>query len=67
MVMCKTSSRPANYQAAIDNGDLAIAKGFELSDVDRARGWVIEKLMCDFKFDIDDFTQRFGALCTSCS
>jgi len=50
------------YQAAIDNGDLAIAKGFELSDVDRARGWVIEKLMCDFKFDIDEFVQRFGDL-----
>jgi len=50
------------YQAAIDNGDLAIAKGFELSDVDRARGWVIEKLMCDFKFDIDQFVQRFGDL-----
>jgi len=50
------------YQAAIDKGDLAIAKGFELADVDRARGWVIEKLMCDFAFSKSELEEKFGDL-----
>jgi oxygen-independent coproporphyrinogen-3 oxidase len=50
------------YQAAIDNGELAIAKGFELAEVDRARGWVIEKLMCDFQFDKGELVAKFGDL-----
>jgi len=50
------------YQTAIDKGQLAIAKGFELSEMDRARGWVIERLMCDFQFDIDVLQRKFGDL-----
>ncbi len=50
------------YQAAIDRGELAIAKGFELSDTDRARGWVIERLMCDFVFKKSELIDKFGEL-----
>ncbi|MGJ8527150.1 oxygen-independent coproporphyrinogen III oxidase [Maritalea sp.] len=50
------------YQAAIDQGELAIAKGFALTDIDRARGWVIEKLMCDFAFSKAELIAKFGEL-----
>jgi oxygen-independent coproporphyrinogen-3 oxidase len=50
------------YMAAIDRGEFPIAKGFELDDMDRARGWVIEQLMCFFKFDKDELVKRFGDL-----
>ena len=50
------------YQDAIDRGELAIAKGFELTNVDRARRWVIEQLMCNFQFSKDEFVAQFGDL-----
>ena len=31
-----------------------------LSDDDRVRGWVIERLMCDFAFSAIDLVERFG-------
>ena len=62
MVMCKTSSQTRQYQDAIDRGELTIAKGFELTNVDRARRWVIEQLMCNFQFSKDEFVAQFGDL-----
>ena len=50
------------YQDAIDRGELAIVKGFELTNVDRARRWVIEQLMCNFQFSKDEFVAQFGDL-----
>ena len=35
-------------------------RGVALSDDDRVRRWVIEKLMCDFRFSSDETLRRFG-------
>jgi oxygen-independent coproporphyrinogen-3 oxidase len=41
------------YQRAIDGGLLPTEKGLRLSDDDRVRGAVIERLMCDLTVDLD--------------
>ena len=48
------------YSHAADAGGLAIARGIELTDEDRMRGWIIERLMCDFGFSIGEAVGRFG-------
>jgi oxygen-independent coproporphyrinogen-3 oxidase len=40
--------------------ELAIVRGIALSDDDRVRGWVIERLMCDFAFSAAAALQHFG-------
>lgn len=47
------------YIRAIRERGLAIAKGLSLSDEDRMRGWVIERLMCDFAVSVDELRNRF--------
>lgn len=42
-----------SYAAAIGAGRLATCKGFTLGPEDRLRGDLIERLMCDFRVDID--------------
>jgi oxygen-independent coproporphyrinogen III oxidase len=41
------------YVAAIGDGRLATAKGIALSEEDRLRAALIERIMCDFRVDID--------------
>ena len=48
------------YVRAIRERGLAIAKGIAFSDEDRMRGWVIERLMCDFEISVDELRYRFG-------
>lgn len=43
------------YGDAVEAGQLATAKGVALSDDDRVRGCIIEKLMCDMAVDLADF------------
>jgi oxygen-independent coproporphyrinogen-3 oxidase len=45
------------YQGAIAAGRLAAAKGYALTDDDRLRADIIERIMCDFSVDL-------GAICT---
>ena len=49
------------YMEAIDRGDLATARGFALTDDDRLRAFVIERLMCDFAVSADAVRDAFGA------
>jgi oxygen-independent coproporphyrinogen-3 oxidase len=49
------------YQRRVEAGTLPIARGIELSPDDVMRGWVIERLMCDFAFSALVATLRFGA------
>ena len=46
------------YAAAIDAGRLATCKGFALTLEDRLRGDLIERLMCDFRVDVDAVCRR---------
>ncbi len=50
----------STYYGALDAGQLPVASGYTLSGDDRARGWVIHELMCNFHVDFAAFQQRFG-------
>lgn len=50
----------AGYGRMVADGGLAAVRGVALSDDDRVRGWIIERLMCDFAFSAVDLVERFG-------
>ncbi|PTE07054.1 oxygen-independent coproporphyrinogen III oxidase [Mesorhizobium helmanticense] len=52
----------AEYGRMVEQGGLAVVRGIELSDDDRVRGWIIERLMCDFAFSAIDLIERFGEI-----
>lgn len=43
------------YAATVHAGCLPITRGRAVSMEDRLRGWAIERLMCDFRLDLDAF------------
>lgn len=49
-----------DYAGAIAAGTLATVKGRALSDDDRLRAELIERLMCDFRVDVDAVCRRHG-------
>jgi oxygen-independent coproporphyrinogen-3 oxidase len=49
-----------DYQRIVAGGGLATARGIALTEEDRMRGWVIERLMCDFAFCRTELRSRFG-------
>jgi oxygen-independent coproporphyrinogen-3 oxidase len=53
--------RIPDYELRVAERGLATARGFMLSDDDRVRSYVIERLMCDLVFSGDDLRARFGA------
>ena len=48
------------WRAAISSGRLPVARGVVLSNDDRARRAVIERLMCDLRVDLDAIAARCG-------
>lgn len=51
----QNASDLAGYSRAIHSGHFATMKGLALSDTDRLRGAIIERLMCDLAVDLDKF------------
>ena len=51
----------AEYARRVGETGLATARGFALSENDRMRGFVIERLMCDLTFPARELHLRFGA------
>lgn len=51
---------PAKYIAAMADGGFATARGIALTDDDRLRGKIIERLMCDSHVDLDEECRRFN-------
>ncbi len=49
-----------DYYAAIDNHNLAIAKGLQIELEDRLRGQIIQDLMCHFALDKRKIEKKFG-------
>jgi oxygen-independent coproporphyrinogen-3 oxidase len=49
-----------DYTRRIADEGFATIRGVALSDDDRVRRWVIEKLMCDFRFSSHEALRRFG-------
>lgn len=50
----------AEYGRMVSDGGLATVRGITLSEDDRVRGWIIERLMCDFAFSAIELVERFG-------
>ncbi|MDE5445313.1 oxygen-independent coproporphyrinogen III oxidase [Bradyrhizobium sp. CSA207] len=50
------------YSQAISAGRLASAKGYELTDDDRLRADIIERIMCEFSADLGAICARHGAM-----
>jgi oxygen-independent coproporphyrinogen-3 oxidase len=55
-------SSPAEYEERVAATGFATARGVKLTDEDRVRGYVIAKLMCDFRYSESDVRERFGDL-----
>lgn len=50
------------YSACVQSGELPAARGLILSDDDKIRAHIIERLMCDYRFVYADLQSRFGSL-----
>ncbi len=50
-----------DYQRRIAAGDMAVGKGRAFAPEDRLRAAVIERIMCDYRVDLDEVCGRFGA------
>ncbi|MDF2368591.1 oxygen-independent coproporphyrinogen III oxidase, partial [Sneathiella sp.] len=48
------------YEDEVLIGHFPIAKGIRLSDDDRVRGHIIERLMCDLEVDLETAARQFG-------
>jgi len=48
------------YVRRVGDGRLATSRGFVLSETDRMRGFVIERLMCDLAFPARELRLRYG-------
>ncbi|SHL79761.1 oxygen-independent coproporphyrinogen III oxidase [Phytopseudomonas punonensis] len=57
---CQNSSDLAAYQASLNNGQLATARGLGCNDDDRIRRAVIQQLICHFQLEFADIEQRFA-------
>lgn len=51
----------AEYARRIAEDGLSTARGIALTDNDRMRGFVIERLMCDLTFPARELRQRYGS------
>ena len=54
-----TRELPA-YEEKVLGGTMAVTRGMRLDDDDARRADIIERLMCDFEFDIRRWERRFG-------
>ena len=50
----------AAYSQAVAQGRLATVRGYALTDDDRLRGEIIERIMCDFSVDLASVCARHG-------
>ncbi len=53
-------SSMAEYEKAIEEGNLAVYRGLKLSEDDILRQHLISELMCNFKIDVADLENRFN-------
>jgi oxygen-independent coproporphyrinogen III oxidase len=51
-----------DYERAIAAGRFATAKGYALTDDDRLRADIIERIMCDFGVDLGAICTRHGSV-----
>ena len=51
------------YARSVAAGGMATARGIALTEGDRMRGFVIERLMCDLRFPAHELRLRYGSAC----
>lgn len=56
----QNTTATAAYAREIDAGRLPVVRGVAFDDDDLVRGWVIERLMCDFSFSTSELGRRFA-------
>jgi oxygen-independent coproporphyrinogen III oxidase len=56
----QNTTATGDYERLVGQTGVATARGIAFSDEDRMRGWVIERLMCDFAFSRREAAERFG-------
>lgn len=49
------------YLRRVEEGGVAVVRGYALTQEDRARAYVIERVMCDFGFSFADLAARYPA------
>ncbi|HHZ08966.1 MAG TPA: oxygen-independent coproporphyrinogen III oxidase [Rhizobiales bacterium] len=49
------------YERQVGESGFAVSRGYAFREEDLARGWVIERLMCDFAFSPAELARRFPA------
>lgn len=49
-----------DYENLVVRGKPAVVRGYRMTGIDRARGYTIERLMCDFRVDRNEVRDRFG-------
>jgi oxygen-independent coproporphyrinogen-3 oxidase len=50
------------YSRAVAQGRLATARGYRMTDDDRLRAEIIERIMCDFAVDLDPICGHYGLM-----
>ncbi len=56
----QNSKEIEEYQGIIERGKVPIHRGFQLTEEDLCRRFVIQSLMCRFELDKEEFRMRFG-------
>jgi oxygen-independent coproporphyrinogen III oxidase len=56
----QNTAATGEYERLVGQSGVATGRGIALSGEDRMRGWVIERLMCDFAFSRREAVERFG-------
>ncbi|MFV1530212.1 MULTISPECIES: oxygen-independent coproporphyrinogen III oxidase [unclassified Phaeobacter] len=59
----QNAAATAAYVQRIEAGELAGARGHQLTQIDKVRARAIEMLMCDFLLDLTELRQRYGPIC----
>ncbi len=59
-VFAQNYKNEKEYDAAIDDSQIPIAKGYKLDRDDLIRQHVIMKIMCDFELDFESVEKKFG-------
>lgn len=57
---CQNTTIAKNYEEAVCDGSLPVNRGLTLSEDDRIRAALIEKLMCYFEIDLQEFCKGLG-------
>ncbi len=50
----------STYYAALDEGEMPVARGYVLDDDDKLRQYVIQQIMCNFRVSKPEVEERFG-------